>query len=124
MQNRTYIEDRKFVAALIFELLLGKVKVLDILKIFPKRHNDPSLNAAFYALVHFEADEDLRKKDALYKEEQDEYLLEIAQTLQKGENLPVNIITSYQNYHTENLICQEKTNKNILDGLLKFINLS
>ncbi len=60
---------------------------------------DESIQAAYHALVHFEADEDLRNRDPLYKEEQDSYLMMIAEILESGEDLPFNIINSYKEFY-------------------------
>ena len=124
IQLENIIKDRKKVSTLIINVITQKMSVLEALKNYPKNIYDASLNAAFHALVHFEADEDLRKKDALYKQEQDEYLEEIATTLAKGESLPVNIIKSYEKYHKESLIYPNvKDKKNIWQRLKKIINL-
>lgn len=118
-----YIKDRKKVSALIINVLTGKMIVLDALKEYPKSLSDPTLNAAFHALVHFEADEDLRNKDSLYRDEQDEYLEDIANILSRGESLPFNIIDEYDKYHKESLIYPNMDKKTVFERLKKIINL-
>ena len=120
--KNNYIDDRIYVSNLINSLLVGKMRVLDVLKLFPKRKNDPSLNAAFHAIVHYEADEDLRKRDSLYAQQQDECLYEMALILAKGESLPVNIICEYNDFHDETLIFPEMNKKTIFERLKKMIN--
>ena len=84
--------EREDVAQLIRSVLIGKFCVREAINQFPHNNEDESIQAAYHALVHFEADEDLRRRDALYKEEQDSYLMMIAEILDKGEDLPFNII--------------------------------
>lgn len=92
-------EARKLVSELIRKVLIGELTVKEALPMFPSDTNDKSVDAAFHALVHYEADEDLRKRDLLYREEQDDYLTLVFQTLEKGETLPDNIIRNYEKYY-------------------------
>ncbi len=87
------------VSELIRKVLVGEMTVQHALPLFPSHTHDKSIDAAFHALVHYEADEDLRRRDALYKEEQDDYLTLIFQTLERGESLPDNIIRNYEKYY-------------------------
>lgn len=92
-------EARILVSELIRKVLIGELTVRDAIINFPANTNDKSIDAAFHALVHYEADEDFRKKDIMYKEEQDDYLTLIFQTLETGEPLPDNIIRNYEKYY-------------------------
>ena len=92
-------EARVLVSELIRKVLVGELTVQRALPLFPSQTHDKSIDAAFHALVHYEADEDLRSRDALYKEEQDDYLTLIFQTLERGESLPDNIIRNYEKYY-------------------------
>ena len=96
---RDYTKERKYISTLIFDVLTEKTIVRESLLKFPKDLEDPSSIAAYHALIHLEADEDLRKKDNLYKQEQDDYILYIAETFQKGEELPVNIVKEYADFY-------------------------
>ena len=73
--------------------------------------------------MHLEADEDIRKKDAIYREEQDEFVLNMAQLLQNGEDIPINIIKEYNDFYGETLIYPEMNKENIIARLKKFINI-
>ncbi len=119
----SFIKDRKAVSELIFDVLTQKISVLDALKQYPKNLSDPTLNAAFHALVHLEADEDLRKNDSLYKDEQDMYLEDIARILAKGDPLPCNVIEEYSKYYKESLIYPNIDKKSVFQRLKKMINL-
>ena len=127
MQNSNidaqYIKDRKKVSSLILNVLTQKMSVLDALKDYPRNLADPTLNAAFHALVHFEADEDLRNSDVLYRDEQDAYLEDIANILSDGSALPYNIIEEYNTYHKESLIYPNIDRKTVFKRLKKMINL-
>ncbi len=92
-------EYRVFVSELIRKVLVGELSVRNAITLFPSDVRDKSIEAAFHALVHYEADEDLRKRDILYREEQDDYLTLIFQTLEQGKVLPENIIRNYEKYY-------------------------
>ena len=93
-------EDRRFVAALIRQVLISRLCVREAILNFPKDTEDKSIQAAFHALVHYEVDEDLRTRDELYREEQDDYLEFISNLLERGEDVPENIIQNYEKYYT------------------------
>ena len=104
-----------------YDVLTKKTIVREALLRFPKDCEDKTILASWYALCHLEADEDLRKKDAMYKEEQDEYIEFIADTLKKGEALPDNIIASYEKYHSEALTPCSNSLKGIIYKFKKFL---
>ena len=124
MQTRESIdkkEQRKKVYKLFYLVLSEQLHVRDALLNFPKDVADPTLTASWHALCHLEADEDIRKKDSDYAEEQDEYLQFIANTLSNGDELPQNIIREYLPYHNEALIAENSTPKGIWHKLKKFL---
>ena len=115
---------RIFVSKLIKQVLMGRVTVSSAIKAFPNNYAiDETLDAAFHALVHYEADEDLRKRDLLYKEEQDEYLHYLAEVLERGEDIAVNIIGEYKKYYSEAPIYKDVNDKYKFSKLFKFINI-
>ena len=116
------IYNRKKIAALVKKVLLGELKVSLALKEFPKDSEDKSVNIALYALTHLEADEDIRAKDALYKREQDDYLMNLAEILEEGYPVPQNIISEYEEYYKESPLYPTMTKENIIKRLKKFIN--
>lgn len=93
------ISDRKKVADLLRRVLLGLCSVREALFLYPKDTTDESLIAAYHALIHYEADEDIRHRDLLYKEEQDDYIEFLSYILDRGEDLPENIIANYKKYY-------------------------
>ena len=93
-----FLIDRKTVANLLRSVRVGKCSVREAMLLYPKDTTDESLIAAYHALIHYEADEDLRRRDPLYKEEQDDYIEFLSYILDRGEDLPSNIIANYKKY--------------------------
>ena len=112
MQN---IQDRIAVARLL--------KLREALLKYPKDTEDESLIAAYHALIHYEADEDLRNKDSLYKEEQDDYIEFLSYTLERGEDLPENIIVNYKQYYDTAPILHKNTPRGFFKGFWKSLNV-
>ncbi len=117
------IELRHKVSSILFDVLLGNKTVLEVVSNFPKNTVDESVNVCFHILVHLEADEDIRAKDPLYKEEQDDFILYIAELLQKGEDIPINIIKEYNSFYKETLVYPEINKDTVIARLKKFINI-
>ena len=116
-------EARALVAELIRKVLISQLCVREAIKQFPRDTEDESIHSAYHALVHYEADEDLRAKDEAYREEQDDYLEFIAHTLEMGENLPENIIRNYKKYYSSANILHEENTKGFLKGFFRFLNI-
>ena len=116
-------ENRAFVAVLIRKVLIGALTVGEAVRNFPFDTGDKSLEAAYHALVHYEADEDLRRRDLMYREEQDEYMEMIAYTLDKGDSLPDNIIRNYEKYYSESSIPHKHDRKGAIRRFLRFLNV-
>lgn len=123
MQKKEYREDRKKVARLIYMVLAETLHVKNAILKFPKDINDASIKAAYHALVHLEADEDFRKHDLEYKDEQDDYLEFIAQTMQDGNPLPKNIIKSYDKYYRDVQTPHSNSMKGLIKSLCRFLNV-
>ena len=75
------MSDKEYVARLIVSVLTERISVREAIMHFPKDSNDKNIMAAYHALIHYEADEDLRASDLAFREEQDEYLNMIAELL-------------------------------------------
>ena len=116
------LNDRKFVGRLIYSVLTGRRNVRDTIKLFPDTR-DKNIECAYHALVHYEADEDLRYKDYEYREEQNDYLEFIAQILVEGKELPRNIIADYEEYYTGTAAVWTSGIKGFLKEILKFTNI-
>lgn len=116
-------EDRVYVAGLIRQVLISRLCVREAILNFPRDTEDKSIQAAFHALVHYEADEDLRARDSLYREEQDDYLEFISYVLERGEDLPENIIENYEKYYACANIPHEENTKGFFKGFFRFLNI-
>ncbi len=114
---------RKKVSNMLFEVLSEKRTVLNAVSNFPKNSADESVNVCFHILMHLEADEDIRAKDPVYREEQDDFILYAAELLQKGESLPINIIKEYNGFYKETLVYPEINRETVIARLKKFINI-
>ena len=116
------INNRKFVGRLIFAVLTEQKNVREAIKLFPDT-KDKNIECAYHALVHYEADEDLRYKNIEFREEQDDYLEFIAQTLSEGKELPRNIIADYEEYYKGVAATWVNGFKGFIKEFLRFINI-
>jgi hypothetical protein len=114
---------RNKIGELIIQVLTDKILVREALLKFPPDITDVSTKCAYHALVHREADEDLRRRDIMYKDEQDNYLELVARTLIKGSELPKNIIKNYNKYYREIKINRSPWVKRFVKWLCKFLNV-
>ena len=117
------INNRKFVGRLIYSVLAERRCVREALKLFPDSQ-DKNIECAYHALVHYEADEDLRYHDIEYKEEQNDYLEFIAETLTSGNDLPRNIIADYETYYKGTAKVWSGGLKGFVKEFLRFVNIS
>ena len=99
----------------------GRNAVREALNAFPQDCDDKTIIAAWHALCHLEADEDIRARDIMYKKEQDDYIDYIAFTLDKGEELPENIVNAYLPYHEHALNANSTKLKGIIQNIKKFL---
>lgn len=117
------MNDRNFVANLIIAVITGQMTVKDAILQFPKDSQDINIITAYHALVHFEADEDFRAKDSEYRDEQNNYLIMIAEILNNGKDLPKNIIKEYEPYYAIKRLPSTSRFKTVLQALCKFLNI-
>lgn len=118
-----YINDRKTVANILRSVLVRRCSVQEAMLRYPKDTQDESLIAAYHALVHYEADEDIRLRDNLYRQEQDDYIEFLANVLDSGENLPQNIINNYKLYYDSAPILHKDDTQGFMKSFWKSINI-
>jgi len=106
----------------VYSVLAERRCVREALKLFPDSR-DKNIECAYHALVHFEADEDLRYQDIEYREAQNDYLEEIAQTLSAGKELPRNIIADYEDYYKGTATLWKDGWHGFLKEFKRFINI-
>ena len=111
---------RENVSVLIIKILTCTMCAREALMHFPKDIQDKSLECAWHAIIHYEADEEIRAKDNDYAQEQDDYLEMIANILKNGEELPNNIIQSYSEYYEEAYLPKSTSWLNTLKSLFRF----
>ena len=117
------MNDRQLVSRLIMLVITGQIPVRQALLNFPKNTTDKSIITAYHALIHYEADEDLRNRDRLYKEEQDDYIEFLSYILERGENLPENIIANYKKYYDSAPILHKNTPQGFFKSFWKTLNI-
>jgi hypothetical protein len=123
MGKKGYTEERKIVSRLIYMVLTDTLTVREAILKFPQDVNDSTVKTAYHALVHRESDEDFRRENLDYKDEQDDYLEFIAQILQTGDALPKNIIESYNKYYKDANMPHSESMKGLIKSLCKFLNV-
>jgi len=114
--------DRMLASKLLREVRIGRKSVREALLLFPKDTTDESLIAVYHALIHYEADEDLRMRDELYKEEQDDYIEFLSYTLERGEDIPRNIIDNYKQFYDSAPILHQNNFAGFFKGFWKSLN--
>ena len=117
------LTDRQKAANLLRLVRIGGISTRQAVLDYPRDIKDESLIAAYHALIHYEADEDIRLRDAMYKEEQDDYLEFLATVLEKGEDLPQNIIDNYKQFYETAPILHKKGFKGFLKSFWKTLNI-
>lgn len=116
-------ENRLLVANLINDVLVSKITVQEALSKFPNDKDDINIKCAFDALMHREADEDLRKSVKGYAQIQDNFLSDIAEAFKQNKTLPQNIINQYLKYHTDDIISDGDDNfKTFMQKVKRIIN--
>lgn len=116
-------KNRLLVSDLIKEVLAGKLSVQNALVQFPQDKNDINIKCAFDALMHREADEEIRQTQQDYATVQDEFLFDLAQSLKQNENLAQNIIAKYLEFHESDIIPdKQETFKDAIKILKRMIN--
>lgn len=106
----------------MYSVLTERRCVREALKLFPDSM-DKNIECAYHALVHFEADENIRYQNIEYREEQNDYLEFIAETLSAGKELPRNIIADYEDYYKGTASVWENSWHGFLKEFLRFINI-
>ncbi|MBQ8848503.1 MAG: hypothetical protein IJ003_06120 [Candidatus Gastranaerophilales bacterium] len=102
-ENLKKYQNRLLVSDLIYDVLNKKISVQTALSKFPSDRNDINLKCAFDAILHLEADEDVRNNDSEYAMLQDETLRFIAECFKDNQTLPKNMIKNYLNEHDSDL---------------------
>ena len=104
--------------------MCGHSSVKDALLNFPKDVDDLSIQTAWHALTHYDADEELRLRDSEYREVQNDFLEFIAFSLRDNIDLPVNIINAYLPYYKNMPIADNSTMEGKFHKFLRYLNIN
>ena len=95
---------REAIGRLFYSVISGAIASKDAIKYFPKNVEDTSIKIAWHALLHYDADEDIRQKDADYAQEQIKYIEFLASILSEGNELPQNILDEYEELYKDTIL--------------------
>ncbi len=105
-ENPEIIERRKQAARLLEAVVDEEITAQVALNRWPYQNpesfideSDPSLDIAYQALWHFEADEAQQKNELFYLDTQLTLLQQMADTLALGQALPAHMLTAYSPEH-------------------------
>ncbi len=115
-------KQRQLVGNIIIAVLTERMPVRKALLLFPKGFTDPSIHAAWHALCHYEADEDIKVQDIEFNNQQVELLELIAFTFKDGNPLAQNIIDAYKPYYQDDPVSYENGINGIIKKLFRFLN--
>ena len=121
-QEILIIKAREATGKLFYSLIQGAISPRDAIKYFPRNVEDISLKIAWHALLHFDADEDMRKSNPDYAQEQIVYIEMLAKILSDGKQLPQNILEEYENIYIDTVLPKNYNWWGKLKSIFRFIN--
>lgn len=113
---------REAIGKLFYSMISGVISPRDAIKYFPKNVEDISIKIAWHALLHYDADEDIRHNDAMYAQEQIAYIELLASILSKGEELPQNILQEYEELYKDTILPKKYNWWGNLRSLFRFLD--
>ena len=112
---------REATGKILFSVISGALTTFEAIKYFPKNVEDTSVKIAWHALLHYDADEDIRIKNADYAQEQIAYLELLAKTLSTGASLPPNILDEYESLYIDTVLPKKYDFKGYLKAFFRFL---
>ena len=116
------IKAREATGQILFSVISGALTPLEATKYFPKNSEDISIKIAWHALLHYDADEEIRLKDADYAQEQIKYIELIAKILSQGNELPQNMLKDYEDLYIDTVMPKRYDFFGKLKAFFRFIN--
>ena len=113
---------REAVGKLFYSMIEGVVTSRKVIDYFPRNVEDDSIKIAWHALLHYDADEEMRIQDAEYAQEQIKYIEFLAGILSKGEELPQNLLDEYEELYKDTTLPKRYNWWGTLRSLLRFLN--
>jgi len=95
---------RETIGNLFYSMISGQIIPREAIKYFPKNVEDTSIKIAWHALLHYDADEEIRQKDADFAQEQIQYIELLAKILSKGDILPQNMLDEYEEIYIDTVL--------------------
>ena len=113
---------REATGKILYSLISGTIPVADAIKYFPRNIEDTSVKIAWHALLHFDADEEIRQKDSDYAQEQIKYLELLAKILSQGKELPANMLEEYENLYIDTIMPKKYNFWGTIKALFRFLD--
>ena len=111
---------RENTGKLLYMLIEGSISAFEATKYFPKNVDDISLKIAWHAMLHYDADEEIRIKNPDYAQEQILHIENLAKILSRGDELPQNMLDDYEEIYKTTVLPK---NYNWLGKLKAFFRL-
>ncbi len=112
---------REATGKILYSLISGAILPADAIKYFPKNIEDTSVKIAWHALLHFDADEEIRQKDSDYAQEQLKYLELLSKILSQGKELPSNMLEEYENLYIDTIMPKRYDFWGTIKALFRFL---
>ena len=113
---------REAIGKLFYSMIEGVVPSRKVIDYVPRNIEDMSVKIAWHALLHYDADEDIRIKDPEYAQEQIKYIEFLAGILSKGEELPQNILDEYEELYKDTPLPKKYNWWGTLRSLFRFLD--
>jgi len=98
------IKARETTGNLLYSVIANTITPFEATKFFPKNVEDVSLKIAWHALIHYDADEEMRLENPEYAQEQIKYIEMLAKILVEGKELPENILQEYEELYIDTVL--------------------
>jgi len=95
---------REATGKILFSVISGALTTFEAIKYFPKNVEDTSVKIAWHALLHYDADEEIRLREPDFAQEQIKYIEMLAKILVEGKELPENILQEYEELYIDTVL--------------------
>lgn len=116
------IKAREATGKILYSVITGAISTFEATKYFPKNIDDTSIKIAWHALLHYDADEEIRQQDPDYAQEQFKYLELLAKILSEGKQLPDNMLYDYEALYKDTILPKKYDLWGKLKAFFRFTN--
>jgi len=113
---------RETTGDILYSMISGAITPFEAVKYFPKNVEDVSLKIAWHALLHYDADEEIRAKNPEYAQEQIKYIELLAKILVQGKELPANMLDDYESLYSDTVLPKNYNWWGKLKAIFRFLN--